>query len=77
MAVRDLLETLASAVVENRDEVRVTETEDNGAIVLELSVHEDDYGRVIGRNGRTAQAIRTVVKAAAPDGRKVFVDIVD
>lgn len=77
MAVRDLLETLASAVVERPDEVKVSESEEDGAIVLELSVHEDDYGRVIGRSGRTAQAIRTVVKAAAPEGRKVFVDIVD
>lgn len=77
MPVRDLLQTLAEAVVENPDSVNVKESEEDGAIVLELTVHEDDYGRVIGRNGRTAQAIRTVVKAAASDGRKVFVDIVE
>lgn len=77
MPVRDLLETLVGAVVENPDDVKVTESEEDGAIVLEVTVNEDDYGRVIGREGRTAQAIRTVVKAAAPDGRKVFVDIVD
>ena len=77
MAVRDLLQTLAEAVVENPSEVSVVETEEDGAVVLELTVHADDYGRVIGRNGRTAQAIRTVVKAAAHDDRKVFVDIVE
>ena len=52
--------------------------EDDGAIVLELSVADDDYGNVIGRGGRTAAALRTVVKtAAAKDRRRVFVDIVD
>jgi predicted RNA-binding protein YlqC (UPF0109 family) len=77
VAVKDLLHTLVSAVVENPDDVRIQESEEDGAIVLELSVHDEDYGRVIGREGRTAQALRTVVKAAAPDGRKVFIDIVD
>ena len=77
MGVRELLETLASAVVENPDAVKVKEAEEEGAIVLELSVAADDYGRVIGRDGRTAQALRTVVKAAAPEGRRVFVDIID
>ncbi|MEI6447238.1 MAG: KH domain-containing protein [Actinomycetes bacterium] len=77
MAVKDLLHTLVTAVVENPDDVTIQESEEDGAIVLELSVHDEDYGRVIGREGRTAQALRTVVKAAAPDGRKVFIDIVD
>ena len=77
MSVRDLLETLAASVVEDPAAVKVVEAEEDGAIVLELSVGEDDYGRVIGRDGRTAQALRTVVKAAAPEGRRVFVDIID
>jgi uncharacterized protein len=52
--------------------------EDEGTVVLELSVGEDDYGRVIGRGGRTANALRTVVKAAAvKEGKRVLVDIVD
>jgi uncharacterized protein len=52
--------------------------EDDGTIVLELSVGEDDYGKVIGRGGRTAQALRTVVKAASVrENRRVLVDIVD
>jgi uncharacterized protein len=77
--VRDLLEYLARGLVEHPDSVRVTEvTEDDGTVVLELSVHDDDYGSVIGRGGRTASALRTVIKAAAvKDRRRVFVDIVD
>ncbi len=52
--------------------------EQDGTVVLELSVAQDDYGSVIGRGGRTAAALRTVVKAAAvKDRRRVFVDIVD
>lgn len=52
--------------------------EDDGSLVLELSVADDDYGKVIGRGGRTAQALRTVVKAASQkDNRRVLIDIVD
>jgi uncharacterized protein len=77
--MKELLEYLVRGLVEHPDEVRVTEVpEDDGALVLELSVADDDYGSVIGRGGRTASAIRTVVKAAAvKDKRRVFVDIVD
>jgi uncharacterized protein len=77
--VKDLLEYLAKGLVEHPDAVRVTEVEeDDGTIVLELSVDEDDYGSVIGRGGRTASALRTVVKVAAvKERRRVFVDIVD
>ena len=77
--MRDLLESLARGLVEHPDQVRVNEVhEDDGAIVLELSVADDDYGNVIGRGGRTAAALRTVVKTAASrDRRRVFVDIVD
>ncbi len=77
--MKELLEYLARGLVEHPDEVRVNEVrEDDGAIVLELSVADDDYGNVIGRGGRTAAALRTVVKTAAvPSKRRVFVDIVD
>ena len=52
--------------------------EDDGTIVLELAVADDDYGKVIGRGGRTAHALRTVVKAAAvKENRRVLVDIVE
>jgi predicted RNA-binding protein YlqC (UPF0109 family) len=77
--VRELLVYLARALVDHPDEVKVEEfEEDDGTLVLELSVADDDYGKVIGRGGRTAQAIRTVVKAAAvKDNRRVLVDIVE
>jgi predicted RNA-binding protein YlqC (UPF0109 family) len=77
--VKDLLVYLASSLVEQPGEVKVEEfEEDDGTLVLELSVAQEDYGKVIGRGGRTAQALRTVVKAAAvKDNRRVLVDIVD
>jgi predicted RNA-binding protein YlqC (UPF0109 family) len=76
---RRLLEYLAQGLVEEPDEVAVEEVEaEGGTIVLELSVAPEDYGRVIGRGGRTAHALRTVVKAAATgEGCHVLVDIVD
>jgi uncharacterized protein len=77
--VKELLEYLARGLVNSPEDVEVREVEESdGTIVLELSVDEDDYGNVIGRGGRTAGALRTVVKTAAVrDGRRVFVDIVD
>jgi predicted RNA-binding protein YlqC (UPF0109 family) len=76
--VKELLEYLARGLVEHPDEVRVREVEEDGGTVLELSVDEDDYGNVIGRGGRTASALRAVIKsAAAKQNRRVFVDIVD
>jgi len=76
---RRLLEYLAEGLVEAPEEVTVEQFEgDGGTIVLELSVGPDDYGRVIGRGGRTAHALRTVVKAAATgEDCHVLVDIVD
>ncbi len=75
---RDLLEYLAKALVDKPDKVRVKEFEDDGSLILELAVDEDDYGHVIGRGGRTASALRTVVKAAGSrQDRRVLVDIVD
>ena len=77
--MRELLEELAKRLVDRPDAVSVEQfEEDDGTIVLELCVGPDDYGRVIGRGGRTAQALRTVVKAAAAgEGTHVLVDIVD
>jgi uncharacterized protein len=77
--MRELLEYLAAQLVDEPDQVEVEEfEEDDGTIVLELSVAPDDYGKIIGRGGRTANALRTVVKAAAVhEGRRVIVDIVD
>jgi predicted RNA-binding protein YlqC (UPF0109 family) len=77
--LKELLEYLARALVDDPDAVEVEEfEEDDGTIVLELAVAEDDYGKVIGRGGRTAAALRAVVKAAAvKENRRVLVDIVD
>jgi predicted RNA-binding protein YlqC (UPF0109 family) len=77
--LKELLEYLVRGLVENPDGVQIDEVEESdGTIVLELSVAEGDYGNVIGRGGRTASALRTIVKAAAvKDKRRVFVDIVD
>lgn len=78
MSAEALLEHLARCLVERPEDVSVERfDEDDGTIVLELAVAEEEYGRVIGRSGRTAQALRTVVRAGASDGRRVMVDIVD
>ena len=76
--MKELLEYLAKGLVSAPELVRVNEVEEHGATVLELSVADDDYGSVIGRGGRTASALRTVVKSAgAKRKRRVFLDIVD
>jgi predicted RNA-binding protein YlqC (UPF0109 family) len=76
---RELLEYLAEGLVDDPEAVSVEQFEEgDGTIVLELCVGPDDYGRVIGRGGRTAHALRAVVKAAAAgEGAHVLVDIVD
>ena len=77
--MKELLEYLARQLVDEPDEVEVEQfDEDDGTVVLELAVAEDDYGKIIGRGGRTANALRMVVKAAAvKENRRVLVDIVD
>jgi len=77
--LKELLEYLAQQLVEEPGEVAVEQfDEDDGTVVLELSVGEDDYGRVIGKGGRTANALRSVLKAAAVKNEcRVLVDIVD
>lgn len=75
----DLLGFLARRLVANPEAVKVERfEEDDGTVVLELAVADEDYGKVIGRGGRTASALRTVVKAAGGRAdRRVLVDIVD
>jgi predicted RNA-binding protein YlqC (UPF0109 family) len=77
--VRDLLEFLTRSLVENPDEVQVSEAEEiDGEVVLEVEVADDDLGRVIGRGGRVANALRSVMKAAATrEDKRVVVDILD
>ena len=77
--MNDLVEFLVRALVDDPDAVSVQSfEEDDGTVVYEVTVAEDDVGKVIGRSGRTVNALRTVVRAAAVrDGRRVLVDIVD
>lgn len=78
-AAREMLETVVRPLVGNPDAIKISETPggDGGTVVLELSLDAGDYGRVIGRGGRTANAVRQLVRAAAVrDGRRVLVDIV-
>ena len=76
--MKDLLQFLARALVEDPDAVEVEEFEENGDLVYEISVADDDLGRVIGKGGRVANALRTVAKAAAVKREsRVIVDILD
>ncbi len=74
--MRDLVEVIAKALVDIPDEVVVTEKETDKALVIELRVAPSDMGKVIGKQGRIAKAIRSVVNvAASKEGKKVIVDI--
>jgi predicted RNA-binding protein YlqC (UPF0109 family) len=77
--MKELLEYLARALVDDPDAVEVEQfEEEDGTVVLELAVGDDEYGKVIGRGARTAQALRVMVKAAAvKENRRVLVDIVE
>jgi len=74
----ELLEFIAKSLVDDQDAVSVETVEEEDAIVLELTVAEDDTGQVIGRRGRTITALRTVMRAVgASQDRRVLVDLVD
>jgi uncharacterized protein len=76
--VAELLAELARRLVDEPDAVRVEQVEEDGALVLRLHVAEGDRGKVIGRQGRIARALRTVVRAgSAREGRRVQLEIVD
>lgn len=76
--LKDLLEYLAKALVDDPDAVHVEAVETETTIVLELTVAKDDVGKVIGKQGRIARALRTIVKASAVrDGKRAIVEIVD
>ncbi len=74
--MKNLVEMMVKALVDSPDEVRISETAGESIIILEISVSQDDIGKVIGKEGRIANAIRTVVKAAAAKiDKKVTVEI--
>lgn len=76
--MKELVEVIAKALVDDPDSVAVNEREDKKTTILEVHVADSDMGKVIGKQGRIAKAIRSVVKAAAAkEDKKVIVDIMD
>lgn len=76
--MKELLEFLARSLVDNPEQVRVEESENSDGVLLRLLVAKEDVGKVIGKQGRIARALRTVVKASAvKDGKQASVEIVD
>ena len=76
--MKDLLEFLARSLVDHPEQVRVEESETSDGVLLRLTVAKEDVGKVIGKQGRIARALRTVVKASAvKDGKQATVEIVD
>ncbi|MBU6163469.1 MAG: hypothetical protein RL730_557 [Actinomycetota bacterium] len=73
--IDEALEHLVKGIVDNPEEVVITERDGRRGTTLEVRVHPDDIGKVIGRNGRTAKALRTVVSALA--GKSVRVDLIE
>ena len=77
-AMKDLVGYIASALVDNPDEVAIEEVVGNQATVLELKVAKEDLGKIIGKKGRTAQAIRTILNASfAKTKKRTILEIVD
>lgn len=75
--MKELIEVIAKALVDHPEQVKVTETEREDSILLELSVADDDMGKVIGKQGKIAKAIRTVLKSASSrEKKRVILDIV-
>ncbi len=78
MALKDLIATIAQALVDDPDGVEVTEIDGDHSSIIELRVSKDDIGKVIGKDGRTAQSMRTLLAAASIKlGRRAQLDIVD
>jgi uncharacterized protein len=78
MAMKDLIERIARALVDKPEDVMVTAIEGNQATVLELKVAKEDLGKIIGKQGRTARSLRTIIGAAsAKERRRVVLEIVE
>lgn len=76
--MKELLEQLAKALVDKPDEVEVSVVEGEKSVILQLKVAQDDVGKVIGKQGRIAKALRTIVKASSvKEGKKAVVEIID
>ena len=76
--MKQLVETVCKALVDNPDEVKVTQIDGEQTTILELRVAEDDLGKIIGRHGRTAKAMRTVINAAATkESKRAVLEILE
>ena len=75
--LKELLQYMAGQLVEKPEEVSVTERESGGELVLELRVAQGDVGKVIGRGGGIAKDLRSIIRASAPPGKRVNVEIID
>ena len=76
--MKEILETLVKSLVENKEDVNVTEKEEGNTTVFEVSVNSSDMGKVIGRQGKVAKSIRTVMKSiAGKEHKKVVVEFID
>ena len=76
--MKELLEYLAKALVDNPDDVKIEVIEGERSVILQLRVNQEDIGKVIGKQGRIAQALRTIVKASATkQGKNAIVEILD
>lgn len=76
--MKELIETIAKALVDDVDAVHVTEVDGDQSVIVELEVAREDIGKVIGREGRAAQSMRTLLNAAsAKSGRRFQLDIID
>ena len=74
--MKEMILYLAQSLVDNPEAVQVTETEGPDSVIIELNVAPEDMGKVIGKQGRIARAIRSIVKASTPkDGKPVFLEI--
>lgn len=77
MSLRELVATIARALVDEPDQVEVEQIDEGDGCTIELRVAKGDIGKVIGKDGRTAQSIRTLISAATKPGRRVHLDILD
>lgn len=76
--MKELVRVIIEALVDQPDKIEITETEGKQTIIIEIKVAQEDMGKVIGKQGRIAKAMRTVVKSAAMrDNKKVIIEIVD
>ena len=75
--MKELTEIIVKALVDNPSEVKITEKDGENSLVIQIQVQSDDMGKIIGKQGRIAKALRTVVKAAAAkENKKVLIDII-